>query len=180
MVAAVRRGQSLRAVADKFGVGVATVAHWVERAKGQRLDRVDWSDRSRAPHKTRRTDTTLEDLVLKTRSDLTQGDLGAIGADAIYQALLDQDLAKVPSVRTINRILGRRGALDGRKRTRRPPPPTGWYLPEVAAAKAELDSIDIVEGLVIKDGPRSRCSTACPCTAAWSSPGRRSRRSRLK
>jgi hypothetical protein len=154
MVAAVRRGQSLRAVADKFGVGVATVAHWVERAKGQRLDRVDWSDRSRAPHKTRRTDTTLEDLVLKTRSDLTQGDLGAIGADAIYQALLDQDLAKVPSVRTINRILGRRGALDGRKRTRRPPPPTGWYLPEVAAAKAELDSIDIVEGLVIKDGPQ--------------------------
>lgn len=154
MVAAVRRGQSLRAVADKFGVGVATVAHWVERAKGQRLDRVDWSDRSRAPHKTRHTDTTLEDLVLKTRSDLTQGDRGAIGADAIYQALLDQDLAKVPSVRTINRILGRRGALDGRKRTRRPPPPTGWYLPEVAAAKAELDSIDIVEGLVIKDGPQ--------------------------
>jgi hypothetical protein len=27
-------------------------------------------------------------------------------------------------------------------------------LPEVAAAKAELDSIDIVEGLVIKDGPQ--------------------------
>jgi hypothetical protein len=57
-------------------------------------------------------------------------------------------------VRTINRILGRRGALDGRKRVRRPPPPTGWYLPDVAAAKAELDSIDIVEGLVIKGGPQ--------------------------
>ena len=27
-------------------------------------------------------------------------------------------------------------------------------MPEVAAAKAELDSIDIVEGLVIKDGPQ--------------------------
>src|SRR5205085_3688093 len=61
---------------------------------------------------------------------------------------------KPPSVRTINRILGRRGALDGKKRTRRPPPPTGWYLPEVAAGRAELDSIDIVEGLVIKDGPQ--------------------------
>jgi len=153
MVAAVRRGQPLRAVAKKFGVGVATVAHWVERAKGQRLDRVDFSDRSRAPHQTRRTEITLEDLVVQARQDLAQSDLGAIGADAIRQALVDQGVAKVPSVRTINRILGRRGALDGKKRTRRPPPPTGWYLPDVAAGRAELDSIDIVEGLVIKEGP---------------------------
>jgi transposase len=153
MVAAVRRGQPLRAVAKKFSVGVATVAHWVERAKGRRLDRVDFADRSRAPHKTRRTAITLEDRVLQTRRDLAQSDLGAIGADAIRQALLDQEVAKVPSVRTINRILGRRGTLDGKKRTRRPPPPSGWYLPDLAAGRAELDSIDIVEGLVIKDGP---------------------------
>lgn len=161
MVAAVRRGQSLRAVASQFGVGVATVSHWVERAKGQRLDRVDWSDRSRAPHKTRRTDPPLEDLVLQTRSDLAQGDLGAIGADPIRQALLDQGVDEVPSVRTINRILGRRGVLDGRQRTRRPPPPPGWYLPEVAADQAELDSIDIVEGLVIKDGPQVEVLNGC-------------------
>jgi hypothetical protein len=135
-------------------VGVATVAHWVERAKGQRLDRVDWSDRSRAPHKTRRTDSSLEDLVLKVRSDLAQGDLGAIGAQPIRQALLDQGVAEVPSVRTINRILGRRGALDGKRRIRRPPPPRGWYLPDVAGGTAELDSIDIVEGLVIQGGPQ--------------------------
>jgi hypothetical protein len=133
---------------------VATVAYWVQRAKGQRLDRVDWSDRSCAPHQTRRTETSLEDLVLKARSDLAQGDLGALGADAIRQTLLDQNVAKVPSVRTINRILNRRGALDGRQRTRRPPPPTGWYLAAVAAAQAELDSIDIIEGLVIQDGPQ--------------------------
>lgn len=153
MVAAVRRGQSLRAVARHFGVGLATVAYWLERAKGQRLDRVDWSDRSRAPRTTRRTPTALEERVLQTRRDLTQSDLGAIGAALIRQALLEQGVTAVPSVRTINRILARRGALDGRQRTRRPPPPTGWYLPDVAAAKAELDSFDIVEGLVIKDGP---------------------------
>jgi transposase len=153
MVAAVRAGESLRAVAKKFAVGVATVAHWVEMAEGQRLDRVDFSDRSRAPHKTRRTEMSMEDLVLQTRKELARSDLGAIGADAIRQALLEKKLALVPSVRTINRILGRRGALDGKTRTRRPPPPTGWYLPDVAAGKAELDSIDIVEGLVIKDGP---------------------------
>ena len=106
MVTAVRRGLSLRAVAAKFGVGLATVAHWVERAKGRRLDRVDFSDRTRTPHRTRRTETALEELVLKTRSDLAQGDLGSNGAAAIRQALLDQGVAEVPAARTINRILG--------------------------------------------------------------------------
>jgi putative transposase len=161
MVAAVRRGQSLHTVARQFGVGVATVSHWVERAKGQRLDRVDWSDRSRAPHKTRRTDTSVEDLVLKIRKDLARSDLGAIGAEVIRQTLQEEGLAELPAVRTINRILGRRGALDGRQRTRRPPPPKGWYLPDVAAAKAELDSFDIVEGLVIKDGPQVEVLNGC-------------------
>jgi putative transposase len=154
MVAASRRGQPLRAVARAFGVGIATVAYWVERASDQRLDRVDWSDRSHAPHKPRRTPLSVEDLILKARSELAQSDLGAIGADVIRQALLAQGVAEPPSLRTINRILARRGALDGRQRTRRPPPPKGWYLPDVAAAKAELDSIDIVEGLVINNGPQ--------------------------
>jgi hypothetical protein len=154
MVAAVRRGRSLRAVAAQFGVGLATVAHWVVRAQGQRLDRVDWFDRSRAPRRTRRTATALEDRVLKVRRDLAQSDLGALGAELIRQALVEQGVAGVPSARTINRILARRGALDRRRRTRRPPPPTGWYLPDVAAAQAELDSFDIVEGLVIKGGPQ--------------------------
>jgi hypothetical protein len=174
MVVAVRRGQSLRAVAVKFAVGVATVAHWVERAQGQRLDRVDFSDRSRAPHQTRRTDPALEDLVLQTRRDLAHGDLGAFGAEAIHQALDTRGVAPLPSVRTINRILGRRGALDGRQRTRRPPPPTGWYLPAVAQALAELDSIDIVEGLVIKDGPHLEVLNAVSLhgglTASWPVP----------
>jgi putative transposase len=153
MVAAVRRGAPLRAVARRFRVGVATVAHWVARARGRRLDRVDWSERSRAPRQTRRTATAVEDAVLRARRDLAHSDLGAIGAEPIRQALLAQGVADVPSVRTINRILARRGALDARPRTRRPPPPRGWYLPDVAAAKVELDSFDLVEGLVIKDGP---------------------------
>jgi hypothetical protein len=171
MVAAVRRGQSLRAVAQAFAVGVATVAHWVGRAQGKRLDRVDFSDRSHAPHKTRRTDTSVEDLVLQVRGELAHGDLGAIGGDAIREALLGSAAIVVPSVRTINRILSRRGALDGRKRTRRPPPPTGWYLPDVANGLVELDSIDIVEGLVIKGGPHVEVLNAVSLhgglTASW-------------
>ena len=43
--------------------------------------------------------------------------------------------------------------LDRRRRTRRPPPPPGWYLPLVADGRAELDSFDLVEGLVIRGGP---------------------------
>jgi putative transposase len=152
MVAAVRRGRSIRAVAKQFRVGVATVAHWVKRAKDQRLDRVDFSDQSRAPHKTRRTNTTIEEMIVKIRGELAQGDLGSVGAEAIREALLARKVAYIPSVRTITRILSRRGVLDGRKRTRRPPPPRGWYLPDLARAKVELDSIDIVEGLVIKGG----------------------------
>src|SRR5260370_9113886 len=105
MVAAVRRGQSLRTVADQFGVGVATVAYWVERAKGQRLDRVDWSDRSRAPHKTRRTDTSLEDLVLRPRRELAHGDLGAIAADAIRQPPADQRVTGGPPLPPIHPLL---------------------------------------------------------------------------
>ncbi|MFO0845497.1 MAG: hypothetical protein U0797_24455 [Gemmataceae bacterium] len=154
MVAAVRKGRSLRADAAEFGGGVATVSLWVERAHGRRLDRVDWSDRPCAPHKTRRTQAAVEDLVLQARRTLAQGDLGAAGADAIRRELLAGGLADAPSVRTINRILGRRGALDGQTRTRRPAPPRGWYLPDLVAGNAELDSIDIVEGLVLKGGPQ--------------------------
>jgi putative transposase len=155
MVAAVRQRQSIRAVAHRFGVSSSTVVYWVERAKGQRLDRVDWADRSRAPHHTRRTAAELEAEVLRLRRQLRKdSDLGAYGADAIQQALREQGLADVPSVRTIHRILQRRGALDRRSRVRRPPPPRGWYLPDLAKGRAELDSFDIVEGLVIQGGPQ--------------------------
>jgi putative transposase len=171
MVAAVRQGQSLRAVARQFAVSVATVAYWVQRAYGQRLDRVDWQDRSHTPRTTRRTEISMEDLVLQTRRDLHTGDLGAVGAAAIRQTLLDQGQTPVPSLRTINRILARRGALDGRRRVRRPPPPRGWYLPDVAGGRVELDSFDLVEGLVLKDGPQVEVLNAVSLhgglTASW-------------
>jgi hypothetical protein len=61
-------------------------------------------------------------------------------------------LQDLPSIRTIGWIPERRGVLDVRRRVRQPPPPRGWYLHEVAARYVELDSVDIVEGLVIKDG----------------------------
>jgi hypothetical protein len=148
---------SMRSAARQFGVSLPTVQRWVRRAERFELDEVDWSDRPCIPHHTRRTDSVREDLVLSLRNQLrTQSDLGEFGAAVIRSEWLRQKLANPPSVRTIGRILERRGALDGQKRVRRPAPPMGWYLPEVASACCELDSFDIVEGLVIEGGTEVR------------------------
>jgi hypothetical protein len=154
MVAAVRRGLAMRLAAEKFGVALATVQFWVARAGTQRLDRVDFSNRPRGPRRpANRSTRGLEDLVLTLRRELKEtSDLGEFGAAAIHRALQARRIDDLPSVRTIGRILKRRGALDGRKRVRRLAPPTGWYLPDVGARRAELDSLDIVEGLVIRGG----------------------------
>jgi hypothetical protein len=153
MVASARRGASLRAVAREFGASLSTVQRWVTRAEGQRLDRVDWSDRPRVPRWTQRTPQEMEDQVLAVRRELRdESVLGEYGAPAIHGELLARGVAP-PSIRTIGRILVRRGALERRRRVRRPAPPPGWYLPAVAAAQAELDSFDVVEGLKIEHGP---------------------------
>lgn len=157
MVAEVRKGHSMRSVAARSGVSLATVQRWVAHARGQRLDRVDWSGRRGGRRAAQATSGEVEDLILALRKELLESsDLGEHGAAAIRRELASGTripaATAVPSLRTIGRILERRGALDGRRRVRRPPPPKGWYLPEVAACRAELDSFDIVEGLVIQGG----------------------------
>jgi transposase len=153
MVQVVRRGNSLRRVAHEFRVSLQTVQRWVERASTKRLDRVDWSDQpSGPPRPVNRTSFDTEAVVLRLRAELAKSDLGDSGADAIRAAMIERQLPQVPSRRTIGRILERRGVLDGRSRTRRPPPPIGWYLPEVASGRGELDSFDTIEGLVLRGG----------------------------
>ncbi len=156
MVMGVRQGESIRSVARRFGVALSTVQFWRQRAGDQRLERVDWSDRPcgprNAPH---RVAPQTEDLILSTRQVLKKtSDLGEYGAQAIRRQLIESGLAPVPSVRTIGRVLERRGALDARRRQRHRPPPVGWYLPLVRAGQAEVDSFDVVDGLVIKNGPQ--------------------------
>ncbi len=175
MVAAVRAGLPMRAVARKFRVSLLTVQRWVQRAGGRRLDRVDWRDRPHTPHRIRRTAPEVEERVLRLRSTLRDtSDLGEFGAVAIRQALLERGGSRVPAVRTIGRILERRGALEGRRRVRRPPPPLGWYLPAVVAARVELDSFDIIDGLVIAGGTDVEVLTGLSLhgglPAAWPSP----------
>jgi len=153
MVSAFRRCKSLRKVAKRFSVAPGTVQYWVRRADGLRRDRVDWGDRSRAPRRTQRTSVALERKILSIRRQLKERSaLGEHGATAIRRELQAKKIAPCPSVRTIGRILARNGVLDGRKRMRRPPPLRGWYLPQVAAERSELDSFDTIEGLVIRGG----------------------------
>ena len=117
---------------------------------------LDCASRRRGPRRCpNRTSVELERQVLDLRQQLAKGPLGEIGARAIRGALqAARPQGPLPALRTIGRILERSGVLDGQVRCRRPAPRPGWYLPCVADRKAELDSFDGVEGLVIAGGQR--------------------------
>ena len=154
MVEAVRSGQSLRAVAKQFGVSPATVSHWVRHAHDQPLERVNWEDGSHHPHQLpNKTAPETEQRILQVRRILAQqSDLGEWGARAIASYLKEQGDPQIPSVATINRILSRNGVFDAQQRVRRKPPVPGWYLPEVAARRADIDESDFVEGFFLEGG----------------------------
>lgn len=136
-------------MAARLGIGRSTVQRALARAGDASLDAVDWADRSTAPQRTRRTPRATEERVARLRAALREGVLGDHGPAAIHEALLAEGLAPVPSVRTIARILERRGLLERRRRVRRPAPPRGWYLPAVAAGQEELDAFDVIDDLKI-------------------------------
>lgn len=153
MVQAVRAGRSYREVARRFRVGVATVFLWVQRARGRSLDRVDWRDRPDRPHRVSRTAPGVVRSILRLRRQLVRHDaLGEHGPGAIRRQLLAAE-PRAPCARTIARWLARCGH-SGRERWRRPAPPRGWYLADVAAGRAEVDSADVVEGLRLRRGGR--------------------------
>ena len=154
MVERVRSGVGMREVARQFRVSLSVVQRWVSRAAGQRLTRVDWRGKPTvAGGPANRTAPEVEALIVVLRAELAKtSELGEYGAEAIRNALIDRGAPDPPSVRTVGRILERHGLLDGHKRVRRPAPPLGWYLPEVAAGRAELDSFDTVSGLLLAGG----------------------------
>jgi hypothetical protein len=163
----------MRSVAREFGVALGTVQHWLTRAAQRRLDRVDWGDRPDGCRAAaNRTKAAVEDAVLQVRKELKERSaLGEYGAAAIRRALVAGAAPAldppIPSLRTIGRILARRGALDGRYRTRWPAPPRGWFLPRVAAGEMELDSFDIIEDLVIQRGPFIHVLNAISLHGGW-------------
>ena len=154
MVRAVRMGEGLRAVARQFAVSVSTVSHWVEHARGKSLSRVSFAS-GRPGAAWNRTAANVEARIVGTRSTLRKHSvLGEYGADAIAMTLnADSKRPLVVSRATIYRVLDRRGALDAVHRKRRPSPPKGWYLPDLARGEVEMDCFDFIEDLKIANGP---------------------------
>ena len=168
MVAEVRAGVPMRGVARAYAVSLSTVQWWCRRAGDGALDEVDWRDRASIPVTVHRTASAVEDVVLELRRELKEAsDLGEYGARAIHRELAARGHVGLPSIRTIGRILERRGVLDAARRIRRPPPPPGWYLPAVAAGRADLDSFDIVEGLFLVGGARVEVLNVVSLLGGW-------------
>jgi hypothetical protein len=145
---------SIRQTAKNFGVTKATVEYWLNRSKGKRLDRVDWSNKPiNVKTANNRVETCVEQCVLALRKELKeQSPLGEFGAAAIQREMEKRQCPKAPSRATSNRILKRNGVLDNKRRKRFPPPPIGWYLTNVERKIAERDSLDYVEDLYVKGG----------------------------
>lgn len=153
MVRRVRTGVGLREVARQFGVSVSAVSRWVAHSAGQRLDRCSFADSKRG-RAWNRIELDIERRILQTRAQLRElSVLGEYGADAIQRTLHEELPAVLVSRASINRVLRRHGATDAHGRVRRPAPPKGWYLPEVAAGRAEVDCFDFIEDLKIAGGP---------------------------
>jgi transposase len=160
MVRRVRTGVGLREVARQFDVSVSVVSRWVAHSAGQRLDRCSFADSKRG-RAWNRIESDMERRILQTRAQLRElSVLGEYGADAIQRTLHEELPAVLVSRASINRVLRRHGATDAHARVRRPAPPKGWYLPEVAEGRAEVDSFDFIEDLKIAGGPLVNVLTA--------------------
>jgi hypothetical protein len=165
MVKLVRQGRSMYAVARQFHVSASMVCRWAGRVRGKRLDRAVFAN-CKPGRAWNRTAAELESHILDVRRELRESSvLGEYGARAIEVELKAQQCV-VPARATINRVLARHGVLDRTRRLRRPPPPKGWYLPALAAGRAELDSFDWIEDLKIAAGPLVQVLTGI---ALWAS-----------
>jgi transposase-like protein len=79
MVGQVRAGKSMRSVAREHQISLSTVQWWMRRAGDLPLERVDWKTHPPIATTIRRTDATIEDLVVSLRRELKEtSDLGEI------------------------------------------------------------------------------------------------------
>ena len=173
MVVQVRAGKSMRSVAREHQISLSTVQWWMRRAADLPLERVDWKTHPPIATKIRRTDATIEDVVVSLRRELKEtSDLGEYGARAIHRELVVRaHEAAPPSVRTVGRILERRVALDD-----------GFaecLLPlDGICRMSHNDGPSSTASTSSRDSPwRAECawrpSTSSLCTAGCRAPGRR-------
>jgi len=118
-----RRGTRFAATAAAVGRGQAWLAKWWARYR--REGRGGLRDRSRAPRRVRRrTAPRLVALVLRIRAELVahrtpRTAFAGRGADAIRWELEQRGLRRLPSRRTIERLLARHGCTRRAPRRRR-------------------------------------------------------------
>ena len=153
MVRAVRAGQACARSAASFGVSVG--ACLLGQTGARQTHRPGEFTNCKPGRPWNRTPAEVEQRILSVRTSLREESvLGEYGPDAIGLALRENDaLEQVPARTTIYRVLARHGAARWRASTTPPAPPKGWYLPDLAVGRAELDSFDFIEDLKIADGP---------------------------
>ncbi len=164
----------MRAVARAHAVSLSTVQWWVRRAGDGALDQVEWADRPPLAKQIHRTGSAVEDLVLSLRRELKDtSDLGEYGARAIHRELGARGHLRMPSVRTIGRILDRRGALDagGGSAARRPRP--GGTFPRSRAGELNLTVSTPSRAWRSREAGNSRSSPSSPCMGGCPAPGRK-------
>ena len=125
---------------------------WVKRAAGRwtgSTSPISRRDHRRSPY---RVAPMVEQRILKLAPVFARDQrVGRIRRRCGPEAWLGS--LPCPSRTTINRVLRRHGVFDSHARQRYPAPPRGWYLPDVAAGTAELDSFDFIEDLKLVNGP---------------------------
>src|SRR5258705_10906507 len=88
MVAEVRAGVPMRAVARAHHVSLSTVQWWCQRAGARSLEEVDWRDHPPIAGRIHRTAAAGEDLVLgRRRGRKGTRDLGEYGGPASHREL---------------------------------------------------------------------------------------------
>lgn len=137
------------------------------------LEEVDWRDHPPIAGRVHRTAAAVEDLVLGLRRELKEtSDLGEYGARAIHRELVARGDGVVPSVRTIGRVLERRGALDAARRVRRPPPPPVGTCPRWPRDEPNSTTSTLSKACFSWAGSASRSSMSFRCLAGGPAPGR--------
>lgn len=135
-------GEGVSAIAKSLGYSRRWIYKWIKRYEAGAEDRGWYDDQTKRPHSNpRQLSGEIVDAVKLVRLDLDNQRLFS-GAQAISWELEELGVSPVPSLRTINRILGREGLTH--RRTGRYEP-KGKKYPKLCGERAnEVHQMDFV------------------------------------
>jgi transposase InsO family protein len=140
---AARAAISVTAVCRDEGVSRAVFYKYVDRVRREGLDGL--KERSRRPRSSpQQTPVEVEDLVVRLRKELDDAGLDHGATSILWHLGRRGEVAKVPSVATIHRILVRRGLVVAEPRKR----PKATYRRFEAPAPNEMWQIDHTDWVI--------------------------------